>query len=101
MDIGDFLLQCTGFEWDKNNADKIWLTHEVPPSECEEAFLNRPLVVADDIKHSKHENRFYALGHTEADRKLFIVFTIRGRFIRVISARNMNRKERKRYQSNG
>ncbi|HEC96740.1 MAG TPA: BrnT family toxin [Nitrospirae bacterium] len=99
MDIFDLLLECTGFEWDKHNGEKNRQKHHVTPSECEEIFFNRPLVVADDIKHSAKENRFYALGHTDTERLLFVVFTVRRHNIRVISARDMNRKERKVYQS--
>lgn len=99
MDIFDLLLQCIGFEWDEYNAEKNWQKHHVTKSECEAIFFNRPLVVADDVKHSEKENRFYALGHTDAERMLFTVFTVRRDLIRVISARDMNRKERKVYQS--
>ena len=95
----DILSKSTGFEWDSNNAEKIWRKHGVSPSECEQIFFNRPLVVADDARHSTEENRFYALGHTDAGRMLFVVFTVRAERIRVISARDMNRKERKVYQS--
>jgi uncharacterized DUF497 family protein len=63
------------------------------------AFLNHPLVVASDEKHSAGEERFYALGQTESGRLMFVVFTVRGRLIRVISARDMNRKERRVYRS--
>ena len=98
-DIFDILSKCTGFEWDEHNAEKNWQKHQVTPSECEEFFFNRPLVVADDEKHSEKENRFYALGHTDAGRMLFVVFTVRRNLIRMISARDMNRKERKVYQS--
>lgn len=62
--------------------------------ECEQVFLNVPLVVGDDSKHSQTEERHYALEQTDDDRYLFVVFTIRGESIRVISARDMNRKER-------
>ncbi|MEW6570711.1 MAG: BrnT family toxin [Nitrospirota bacterium] len=95
----DILTKCTEFEWDSHNTDKIWLKHHVSPSECEQIFFNLPLVVADDVKHSEQENRFFALGQTDAGRFLFIVFTVRKNKIRVISARNMNRKERRAYQS--
>ena len=94
----DFLLECTGFDWDKNNANKNWLKHHVSPLESEQIFFNRPLIAADDVKHSKEEKRFYALGHTDTCRLLFVVFTVRNDKIRVISARDMNRKERKVYQ---
>lgn len=93
----DLLLKCTGFEWDEHNTNKIWLKHKVLPSESEQVFFNRPLVVADDVKHSSQEKRYYALGNTDAKRLLFVVFTIRGNQIRVISARDMNRKEKKEY----
>jgi hypothetical protein len=95
----DILAKCTGFEWDSHNAEKIWLKHHVSLSECEQIFFNLPLVVADDIKHSEQETRFYALGQTDAERFLFMVFTVRKNKIRVISARDMNRKERRIHQS--
>lgn len=95
----DILLRCTSFEWDKHNSEKNWLKHRVSASECEEVFFNRPLVVGDDTKHLQSECRFYSLGHTDAGRLLFVVFTVRSDRIRVISARDMNRKERKGYKS--
>ncbi|MCL4460573.1 MAG: BrnT family toxin [Nitrospirae bacterium] len=91
------LKKCTGFEWDMHNAGKIWQKHGVSPTECEQIYFNRPLVFADDLKHSEEENRFYALGKTDGRRLLFVVFTVRQDKIRVISARDMNRKERKAY----
>jgi uncharacterized DUF497 family protein len=91
------LLECTGFQWDGANAPKIWRKHRVTASECEQMFFNQPLIVADDEKHSRMESRYYALGHTDAGRLLFAVFTIRGDRIRPISARDMSRKERKVY----
>lgn len=99
MDIVDILRKSTGFEWDEHNTEKNWRKHLVTPSECEEILFNRPLVVADDVKHSEKENRLYALGHTDSGRLLFVVFTVRRSLIRVISAREMNRKERQEYQS--
>jgi uncharacterized DUF497 family protein len=93
------LAECEGFDWDAANAGKIWVRHQVAPAESEEVFFNRPLLVGDDERHSASEERFYALGQTDAGRHLFIVFTVRKRLIRVISARHMSRKERKVYQS--
>jgi uncharacterized protein len=65
--------------------------------ECEQVFFNLPLVVADDEKHSQDETRYYALGQTDRGRKLFLVFTIRNSLIRAISARDMNRNEKRIY----
>ena len=93
------LSQCEGFYWDEGNIEKNWLKHKVSPAECEQVFFNRPLVVQNDIKHSKTEIRFYALGRTNSRRNLFIAFTVRNKLIRVISARDMSRKEREVYSN--
>ena len=99
MDNIEKLHECTGFQWDDANIEKNWLKHKVTPSECEQIFFNQPLIVADDTKHSQRENRYYVLGQSDTKRLLFIVFTIRRNVIRVISARDMNRKERRVYES--
>ncbi len=88
---------CTGFDWDEGNTRKNWQKHKVSPAECEQVFFNKPLVVRNDLKHSKYENRYYALGQTDRKRPLFVVFAVRNNKIRVISARNMSRKERRAY----
>ena len=86
-----------GFEWDQGNLTKNWDRHLVTSAECEEVFLNLPLLLADDVKHSTDEGRHYALGQTNSGRLLFIAFTMRGTRIRVISARPMSGKERQIY----
>lgn len=93
------LAECQGFQWDSGNTDKIWYRYQVAPSECEELFFNRPLIVGIDEKHSAGEERLYALGQSDSGRLMFVVFTIRGRLIREISARDMSRKERRVYRS--
>ncbi|MGA3165144.1 MAG: BrnT family toxin [Terriglobia bacterium] len=90
---------CAGFDWDAGNSDKNWTTHRVSDSECEEVFFSRPFVVRPDLQHSREEPRFYALGQTDRSRGLFVVFTTRGKLIRVISARDMTRQERRIYQT--
>ena len=92
------LYYCSGFEWDEGNSDKNWFLHQVTDAECEEVFFNVPLIVADDTQHSKTERRYYVLGQTDRGRLLFIAFTIRDNLIRVILARDMNRREGKRYE---
>ena len=91
------LYQCSGFDWNEGNTDKNWLKHKISSSECEQIFFNHPLLIQDDIIHSKTEQRFYALGQTNLKRFLFIAFTVRNNLIRVISARDMSRKERRVY----
>ena len=92
------LSECTGFEWDEGNADKNWLLHQVRRNECEQVFFKQPLVVSDDERHSVDEKRWYLLGKTDKDRFLFVVFTVRNRLIRVISARDMSIKGRRIYE---
>jgi len=92
------LQECTGFQWDAGNKDKNWIKHKVTNTECEEIFFNQPLIGNRDITHSSTETRCYAFGHTDLGRKLFVVFTIRNKKIRVISARDMSRKERDIYR---
>ncbi len=87
--------QATGFNWDEWNAPKIWEKHGVSQTECEQAFFNEPLVVGGDVKHSDSERRYYVLGVTDKGRELFLVFTLREDRIRVITARDMSRKERR------
>lgn len=92
------LSECRGFQWDEGNLDKNWLKHRVSRLEIEQVFFNRPLLVAIDDRHSQREQRYFALGRTDLERELFIVFTVRSEFIRVFSARDMNRRERKVYR---
>jgi len=99
LEMGELVFQdCKGFEWDGHNEGKNRDRHGVEPGECEEAFFNRPFVLADDAKHSANESRFFALGKSDSGRSLLIVFTIRGDKVRVISARDMSRKERSVYE---
>lgn len=85
-----------GFEWDEGNLNKNRLSHGVVPRECEEVFLNNPLI-DEDKKHSVVEKRMQGLGLTSTGRLLFIAFTIRNNKIRVISARDQSKKERREY----
>ena len=99
MSLLEKITESTGFDWDVGNILKNWERHRVTASECEQIFFNKPLVAAPDVKHSNVENRYYALGHSDSGRLLLVVFTIRKKFIRVISARDMNSKEKKEYES--
>jgi len=89
-----------GFSWDEGNARKNQDKHGVSQGEAEEIFFNQPLLVAGDDKHSQAELRYVALGATNFDVLLAVVFTLRqeGTLIRVISARPMSKKERMYYE---
>ena len=91
--------RITGVDWDAGNARKND-RHGVSMAEAEQVFFNAPLLVVDDEKHSQHEARHHALGRTHEGRLLHLTFTLRsaGSLIRVISARDMHRKERMIYE---
>ena len=95
IDLG----KITGFDWDSGNARKNE-KHGVSTAESEQVFFNAPLLMLADAKHSALEPRFHALGKTQEGRLLHIAFTLRdaGEKIRVISARDMHRKEREFYE---
>ncbi len=94
------LEQIVGFDWDEGNSRKSADKHDVSQAEAESIFFNDPLLLLENPGHSQRERRFNALGKTNQDRLLHITFTLRanGALIRVISARDMHRKERKFYE---
>jgi len=98
MAASDPFESCTGFDWDEANAIKNWEKHRVTPEEAEDVFFHDPFIVRSDPAHSKRERRYWALGKTSHDRRLFVAFTIRRTRIRIISARDMSRRESEVYE---
>ncbi len=96
--IGELLQKCESFDWDEHNVEKNWEKHRVDTAQCEEVFFNSTLIAASDTKHSDREARYLVLGQSNAQRLLFVSFTIRKNMIRIISARDMTRRERKIYE---
>lgn len=86
------------FIWDKGNKDKSWLRHKVTNRESEEGFFDKRKRTFKDKLHSKNEERFRIIGKTKKGRLLFVAFTIRRRKIRIISTRDINKKEVKLYE---
>ncbi len=95
-----YLSNITGFDWDEGTSRKSHDKHDVSPAEAEQVFFNELLLLFGGEKHSEIEARYHAYGKSDKGRKLHIVFTLRkdGQHIRVISARNMHRKERMTYE---
>lgn len=93
------LNQISGFDWDAGNARKND-KHGVSMAQAEQVFFNAPLLLLEDASHSRQEPRLHALGKTDDGRTLHITLTLRqsGQLIRVISARDMHRKERVIYE---
>ncbi|HCC32184.1 MAG TPA: hypothetical protein DEQ03_19360 [Marinilabiliales bacterium] len=86
------------FEWDSGNIDKNLKRHKVSCQEAEEVFVNQPLIVVEDNKHSAIEKRYQALGKSGENRLLFISFTVKKQKIRIISIRDMDKKGKNEYK---
>ena len=99
--MGDVINSFLGFQWDRGNSNKNLLKHNVQNWKCDQVFFNKPLLVLDDPGHSVAEKRWAGFGKTDSGRLLVVIFTKRGNLLRVISARDMNTKERKFYEENG
>lgn len=89
--------ECKSFDWDEGNINKNWDKHRVHHLECEEIFFNEPIVIKVEKRGVSQEERLSALAVTNEGRFLFVVFTMRRGRTRVVSARDMNKKERKTY----
>jgi len=94
------LRRIIGFDWDAGNERKNADTHQVSQAEAEQLFFGEPLVITEDISHSQQETRYHALGQTAGGRLLHATFTLRfeGEKIRIISVRDMSRRERRLYE---
>ena len=86
------------FQWDAGNREKNWLKHHVTAAECEEAFFDPHKRLLRSALQTEHELRHVLIGRSAAQRLLFVVFTVRGHAVRVISARDVHKKERALYE---
>ncbi len=87
------------FDWDQGNIEKNFDKHGVTNKEAEEAVTNKPNFFFPDDRHSSEaEKRFGVYGKTDQGRKLSIIVTIRKGKARIITARDMSKKERRAYE---
>lgn len=100
MNLDFNLSEIEGFEWNTGNIEHI-KKHKVDHKECEEIFFNKPLLITEDEVHSQTEKRFRVYGQTNKYRILTMIFTIRRNKIRVVSARDQNKKERREFRKTG
>lgn len=89
---------AVSFEWNQANLTHIQ-RHAATYNECEDIFYDQPVFFYDD-KHSQKEERFLVYGSTQSGRLLVLIFTIRQSAIRIITARDQNRKEKQAYHLN-
>ena len=86
------------FQWDAGNQEKNWVKHHVTNAECEEAFFDPHKRLLYPTLHGERETRHVLIGYTAGKRLLFVVFTIRGHTVRIISARDVHGRERGLYE---
>ncbi len=86
------------FEWDSDKADENLRKHQVSFSEAATVFGDAFGVTARDPDHSKGETRFITVGMSEQKRLVIVAHTERGERIRIISARELTRSEKKVYE---
>ena len=77
------------FEWNSGNLDKSRRKHGVTPEEAESVFTDENSLVLPDKKHSIIEKRFAIFGKSDLNRSLYVIFTVRGEKVRIISARRI------------
>jgi len=81
------------FDWDQGNINKNSAKHDVTDEESEEVFFDKHKTILKDPLHSGKEERYIIIGQTKAERLLFVAFTFRKNKVRIISARDLNKKE--------
>lgn len=87
------------FIWHPSILDKVEVKHQVSQNEAEEIFFNRPRYRFVELGHQKGEDVYSAGGQTEAGRYLTIFFIHKHtNTALILSARDMDRKERRRYE---
>jgi uncharacterized DUF497 family protein len=91
------LSYITGFEWDEASRKSNWQRYHIEEGECHDVFFNLPLFVQTDLENIPVKRRSYILGQTLSGRKLFIAFTIHKDKIRIITARDMSKREQLLY----
>lgn len=84
--------------WDEGNISKNLKKHKVTAVEAEEMLMSGPFIVTDLVHSTKEEKRYQALGKTKSNRRLFAAFTIRDQRVRIISVRNMSKREEQNYE---
>lgn len=87
-----------GILWPDGIIEKLGRKHHLSPEEVEELFCNEPLIRKAEKGRVHGEDLYYTYGRTDAGRYIFAVFIYkRTREALIVSARDMDRKERRRY----
>ncbi len=91
-----YIQQDVAFDWNDANREHV-RDHRVEPEEAEDGLLD-PARIGVPAYRVGREQRWAALGATEDGRLLFVVFTLRRSKVRVVTARDANPREKRRYR---
>ena len=86
----------TRYQWDAGNLDHI-AGHGVEDYEAEEA-LEDPKRVSHATYNRGIERRMSIIGATTTGRILRVIYTMRNQLIRVVTARDADKSEKRRYK---
>lgn len=86
------------FEWDPRKAAHNLNKHGVPFEEARTVFDDDRFLVYSDPDHSLEEDRLLIIGRSSRGRLLFVAYTERAESVRLISAREATRRERRDYE---
>jgi uncharacterized DUF497 family protein len=85
------------FEWDEAKSDACFQQRGFDFAYVLHCFVDPHRLIAPDARFDYGEDRFQLIGRVE-HRVFFVVYTLRGAAIRIISARKANQREVKRYE---
>lgn len=87
------------FVWLPQIIDKLMSKHDLSPEEVEGVFFNRPRFRFHEKGHIRDEDMYTAFGRSNSGRYLIVFFVLKpSRRALIISARDMEPGERKRYE---
>lgn len=86
------------FEWDPRKAEANLQKHGVSFTEAGTVFGDELAITVHDPDHSRDEDRYITVGRSNRRRLLMVAHTDRGSRIRIISARELTKAERKDYE---
>jgi uncharacterized DUF497 family protein len=85
-------------EWDPRKAELNFSKHGVRLPEAEPVFEDDFAITVTDDESDPHELRYVSIGMGVKERVLVVVYSYRGRNIRIISARPAEAHERRQYE---
>ncbi|HEX9459126.1 MAG TPA: BrnT family toxin [Thermoanaerobaculia bacterium] len=86
------------FDWDAEKERRNFRKHRVTFAEAQTVFDDPVAHIEDDPDHSVGEQRELVIGYSREWRLLVVSFVERGEILRIISARQVDARERKRYE---